>query len=204
MKYKKRKIPIGAIEIDDKIISGELVEELFACDIAACKGACCIEGDLGAPVVEDELAVMEEIYPKVKPYLRKEGRRAIAKQGTTLRDFTGNFSTPLIEGKECAYVVFKDGIAACGIEQAYEAGDISFQKPVSCHLYPVRSYVYKEVERLNYDRWNICSAACVRGKKEGIPVYEFVKDALIRKYGQEFYDQLDTIAKSQKKDRPES
>jgi len=195
MARKKKNNHPGIIEIDDKLISAEVTDELFACDIFKCKGACCVEGDLGAPLEKEELPIMEEIYAQVEPYMRPEGIKAVKAQGTYVRDFTGNYSTPLVEGRECAYVTFKKGIALCAIEQAHAEGKVDFQKPVSCHLYPIRVSSYKEVDRLNYDRWDICSAACSRGEAEGIPVYEFVKDALIRKYGEEFYQVLDTIAK---------
>ncbi|MDP5170884.1 MAG: DUF3109 family protein [Bacteroidia bacterium] len=184
------------IQIEDKLISAEVVEELFHCDIIACKGACCVEGDLGAPLEIAELDILDSIYEKVKPYLRPEGIAAIEAQGKSVLDFTHSYSTPLVNEKECAYVTFDEkGIANCGIEQAWSAGDIAFRKPVSCHLYPIRIREYRDVEVLNYDRWDICSAACSLGVKKGIPVYEFVKDALIRKYGEEFYETLDSIVK---------
>ncbi|MEL6670845.1 MAG: DUF3109 family protein [Bacteroidota bacterium] len=196
MRKKPRKHP-EIIEIDGKYVSGDVKDEMFACDISACKGACCVEGDLGAPLAKEEVGILEEIYPKVKPFMRKEGIRAIQAQGTSIVDIMNMESTPLVKGKECAYVTFKDGIALCAIEGAYLAGEIDFRKPISCHLYPIRAYTYKEVERLNYDRWSICGAACAKGKKEGVMVYEFVKDALIRKYGEDFYETLDAIVKSQ-------
>ncbi len=192
---KKRPPKIhGTIQIDDKLISGELIDEMFHCDIAVCKGACCVEGDLGAPLEDRELGILDEIYPEVRPYLRKEGIEAIEEQGVAVLDFTHAYSTPLVKGKECAYVTFDHkGVASCGIEQAWEDGKIDFRKPVSCHLYPVRIKEYDEFDALNYDRWSICSAACSLGEKKGIPVYEFVKDALIRKYGQAFYDTLEAV-----------
>lgn len=192
---KKKQAYSGIIEIDDKLISADITDELFACDIAKCKGACCVEGDLGAPLEKEELQIMDEIYETVEPYMRAEGKKAVKAQGTYVRDFTGNFSTTLIEGKECAYVTFKNGIALCAIEQAFNDGKLDFQKPISCHLYPIKISSFKEVDRLNYDRWDICSAACNKGEREGIPVYKFVKNALIRKYGEEFYEVLAAIAK---------
>lgn len=184
--------------IEDKLVSGEVTEELFACDLSKCKGACCVQGDLGAPLEKSELKILEEIYPEVEPYLREEGKFAILDQGTSVYDTTGNYSTPLVNGRECAYVVFdKNKVALCGIENAYFDGKISFRKPVSCHLYPIRIKKTKQMEAVNYERWDVCSEACVRGAKEGIKVYEFVKDALIRKYGQNFYDELDALVKVQ-------
>lgn len=200
MGRKKKNTHPDIIEIDDKWISAEVTDELFACDISKCKGACCVEGDLGAPLAKEELPIMEEIYEKVEPYMRPEGIKAVKSQGTYVRDFTGNYSTTLVEGKECAFVTFKKGIALCAIEQAHADGKVDFQKPVSCHLYPIRISSYKKIDRLNYDRWSICSTACSRGEAEGIPVYEFVKDGLIRKYGEDFYKALDFIAKDREKE----
>ena len=186
------------IQLEDKLISGDLASEMFACDLSRCKGACCVEGDLGAPLEEDELAVLAEIYPKVKPFLREEGIRAIEEQGTSLRDFTDGYSTPLVQGRECAYAIFDEkGVALCGIEAAYEAGEVGFRKPISCHLYPIRITQTRKFEALNYDRWHICSPACSRGQAEGIKVYEFLREALIRKYGEEFYENLAALIEAQ-------
>lgn len=183
--------------IDDVLVSPAVVEECFACDILKCKGACCIEGELGAPLEKSELQILDEIYEEVKPYLREKGRQAISDQGTYVFDFTGDYSTPLIDGGECAYVTFSEsGIAMCGIEQAWHDGKIDFQKPISCHLYPVRIVKSKKLEALNYDRWEICSAACHKGAASQTHVYEFVKDALIRKYGEAFYEVLDKAVKN--------
>ncbi|MEM9985465.1 MAG: DUF3109 family protein [Bacteroidota bacterium] len=191
--WRNKKEPV-AIQIEDKLISSELKDQLFACDLSACKGACCVEGDLGAPLEPEELEILEDIYPEVKPFLREQGIEAIEQQGTSVIDFTGEYSTPLVKGRECAYVTFtENGTALCGIEQAHRVGKIEFQKPISCHLYPVRVSKLSAFEALNYDRWDICSAACSLGAKTGIPVYKFVKHALIRKYGQEFYDNLAAI-----------
>ena len=197
MKYRRNPRK-NMIQIEDKLVSGELQEEFFACDVLRCKGACCVEGDLGAPLDRAELEVLDQIYETVKPYLREEGIRAIEEQGNYVLDFTGGYSTTLVEGRECAYATFTpEGIALCGIEQAWQEGKIDFQKPVSCHLYPVRISSYATFEALNYDRWDICSAACSKGAAGGIRVYEFVKDALIRKYGEDFYLALDTVIKDQ-------
>ena len=184
------------VEVEGKLVSKALLGEMFACDIARCKGACCVEGDLGAPLAEDELEILENIYPKVKPYLNKAGKKAIAEQGTSVLDFTRNFSTPLVNGKECAYTIFENGIAFCGIEKAWEAGEVDFKKPISCHLYPIRTHTRNGVEKLNYDRWTICSPACARGENEGIKVYAFLKDAIIRKYGEAFFDALEAVEKA--------
>lgn len=181
--------------VDEVAVSTELNEAFFACDVAKCKGACCVEGDLGAPLEKKELAILEEIYEQVEPYLTEKGKAAIEDQGLYVYEGGEGYSTPLVNGRECAYVTFTDnGIALCGIEKAYLDGKIDFQKPVSCHLYPVRVLKAKGLEALNYDRWSICAMACSRGEAEQIRVYEFVKDGLVRMYGQAFYDQLDEIA----------
>jgi len=193
MKKKKQQ---EIIAIDDILVSGDITEEMFACDIARCKGACCVKGDIGAPLEEEELEILDEIYAKVKPYLSKSGKRAIQDQGTYVWDMD-EYTTPLIEGKECAYTVFDEkGIANCAIERAYNDGEIDFRKPVSCHLYPIRVTKKKNLEALNYDRWDICSPACELGKQTRTKVYEFTQEAIIRKYGQEFYDQLDQLVKT--------
>ena len=184
------------------VISDDLKESNFVCDLARCKGACCVEGDLGAPINLDEREILEKIYPQVKPYLSEKGIQAIEEQGTYVFDEDKEYSTPTIGGKECAYAIYdQKGILKCGIEQAYFEKKISFQKPISCHLYPVRISKYEAFEALNYDRWHICSPACQLGDTLKVPVYKFVKEALIRKYGQEWYDQLIVlIEKPEEKD----
>lgn len=150
-----------------------------------------MEGDLGAPLEQDELPILKEIYDTVKPYLSKEGINAIEEQGTYVLDEDGDYSTPTVDGKECAYAVYDDrGILKCGIEQAHLEGKIDFKKPISCHLYPIRTTKYSEFEALNYDRWDICSPACDLGSQLNVPVYKFLKEPLIRKYGKDWYDEL--------------
>jgi hypothetical protein len=180
-------IPIGKTLVSDEVISNR-----FVCDLKKCKGACCIEGESGAPLEKEELKLIEESYPAVKPFLTADGIKAIEEKGLYLIDDDGDFVTPLIgEGGACAFTVFENGIAACGIEKAYNEGKIPFRKPVSCHLYPVRITAYKNYDAVNYHEWEICSPACKLGKKLSVPVFRFVKDALIRKYGQAWYDELE-------------
>ncbi len=179
------------IEHGKVILSDDVREQFFVCNLEKCKGACCVEGDLGAPLEKDELEVMEKIYPEVEPYLSEEGKKAVQEQGVYVLDEDGDFSTPTIGGKECAYAIYDENrILKCGIEQAWMDGKIDFKKPISCHLYPIRIVRYDEFEAANYDRWSICSPACSLGKELNVPVYKFVKDALVRKYGQEWYDGL--------------
>ena len=183
--------------VQDILISEDVIKEQFLCQLDACKGACCWEGDFGAPLEEEELITLEKIYPAVKPFLRKEGIKAIEENGLYEQADDGEYGTTLINGRDCAYLTYeKNGIAKCGIEKAYEAGAVNFQKPISCHLYPIRVAENKKTgfQALNYDRWDICSAACKAGKKENLPVYRFLKNALIRKYGEDFYDELEAAA----------
>ena len=186
------------IMIKDILISDDLIEEQFMCNLNACKGACCWEGDWGAPLEKEEMKILDNIYKTIKPYLSEAGRELLnEKEKYTYYEEPKEFGTPLLENGACAYMTHDlNGIAQCGIEKAYKDGVIDFKKPISCHLYPVRITSKKEVgfEALNYDRWDICSAACKKGKENQMPVYRFVKDALTRKYGQEFYDELEAAA----------
>lgn len=179
------------IEIGNAIVSLDVFERKFVCNIKACKGQCCIDGDAGAPVDKDELDILDDIFEDVKPYLRKEGVEAIKKQGKYVQDWDGEFVTPLINDKECAYVTFDtNGNASCGIEQAYNDGKISFKKPISCHLYPIRVSKYQNFDALNYHEWEICSDACSLGSELGVYVFDFLKEPLIRKYGEDWYREL--------------
>ncbi|EKB61736.1 DUF3109 family protein [Bergeyella zoohelcum] len=190
------------IQIEDKLISEDIFSEEFVCNISKCKGACCVEGDVGAPLDEEETHILEEIYPKVKPFLRAEGIAAIEAQGTWERDpFDNDFVTPMVENKECAYVIFDEqGVTKCGIEKAYEEGAVDWIKPISCHLYPIRTKKYSSFEAMNYDQWSICSDACTLGRALKVPVYQFLKKPLIRKYGEGFYAQLSQVADEWKKE----
>lgn len=184
------------IQIDDKLISEDIFTEEFVCNLTKCKGACCVEGDVGAPLDKDERAILDEIYPKVKPYLTPEGIKAIEEQGTWTTDPSdGDFVTPMVEGAECVYVTYDErGITKCGIEKAYEDGAVDWQKPISCHLYPIRATEYRTFTALNYHEWPICNDACTLGKELQVPVYKFLKTPIIRKYGEEFYSTLSDAA----------
>ena len=189
------------IQIDDKLISEDLFSEEFVCNLAKCKGICCVEGDAGAPLDEDETKILDEIYPKIKPYLRSEGIQAIEEQGTYTLDFEGDLVTPLVNNAECAYVIFDEkGYTKCAIEKAYEDGAIDWQKPISCHLYPIRITEYSNFSAINYHEWDICSDACTLGKELGIKVYQFLKKPLIRKYGEDFYQTLSEAAEEWEKE----
>lgn len=180
------------LEIGGHLVSEELIKENFICNLEKCKGACCIEGDSGAPLNEDELSILEKIYPKVKPYMTAKGIEAIEQQGTSVKDFEGDYTTTCVDtNKECAYVTWENGITKCAIEKAYEDKVIDWKKPISCHLYPIRLTQYPEFDMLHYDRWSICSDACTLGNEHIVKVYQFLKEPLIRKYGADWYDELE-------------
>ena len=179
------------ILIDNTCISDDIEDQLFVCNLDKCKGACCVEGDSGAPLEEEELAILDAIYPFVEPYLSEAGKEVIAKEGTYTKDFEGDYVTPVIDGRECVYAIYDEkNVLKCGIEAAYLDGKIGFKKPISCHLYPIRVTKYDQYHALNYDRWDICSPACSFGKELGVPVYKFLKDPLIRAYGENWYGEL--------------
>jgi len=186
-------------QLGKTIVSEEILERDFVCNLSACKGNCCIDGDAGAPLSAEETKIMEEIYPKVKPYLRPEGIAAIEAQGTWVKGEDGDFETTLIEGKDCAYVIFDGATALCGIEQAYNEGIVDWKKPVSCHLYPIRVKDFSEFTAVNYDKWDICDDACTLGKELQFPVYKFVKEALVRRFGEDWYLELEKVALDLKK-----
>ena len=180
------------IQVQDVLLSEELFTERFACDLGKCKGACCVEGESGAPLEEGELNVLEEIQDELQPYLTEKGKEAIASQGAFIVDSDGDYVTPLVNGKECAYTTFdKDGTAKCGIEQAWRAGDVKFMKPASCHLYPIRIAKLHDMEALNYHQWPICEPARSCGADLKLPVFRFLKQPLIRRYGEAWYQELE-------------
>lgn len=182
--------------IGDALVSLELFEQKFICDLQKCRGHCCVEGVAGAPVEKAEGDMLNSILVKIKPYMREEGLKAIKKHGAVVKDNDGDMVTPLVHGEECAYAVFKDGIAKCAIEQAYFDGKINFRKPISCHLYPIRISNVGGLEALNYHEWEICTTAVHKGNKEGVPVYKFLKEALIRRYGKKWYEELEETAEA--------
>jgi len=184
------------IEIGKTLISENIIEEKFVCNIAACKGECCVQGDAGAPLVESEKKILEDIFEDVKPFITAKGIESVEKFGAWTTDEFDELVTPLIDGKECAYTVFDDnGVAKCGIEDAYNAGVIKWRKPQSCHLYPIRVTQYSEFAAVNYHEWDICSSACVLGEELKVPVYKFLKEPLITQFGEDWYSELEVVAK---------
>ena len=186
-------------QLNKTIISEEILEKEFVCNLSACKGACCVDGDAGAPLTQEETQILVDIYPKVKPFLRPEGIQAIEEQGAFVIGTDGEYETTLIEGKDCAYVIFDGQTALCGIEQAYNEGIVDWKKPVSCHLYPIRVKEYTDFAAVNYHKWHICSDACALGKELQVPIYKFVKEALVRKFGEQWYQELEKVAEEMKK-----
>lgn len=178
------------IVLDNSIVSDDLNAVCFACDLQHCKGACCIEGDAGAPLEEEEIALLEDQIDAIKPFMTLNGIREIEQNGVFDYDSDGEFVTPLIRGRECAYICFDEGIARCAIEEAFIAGKIAFHKPISCHLYPIRITKTSTGDLINYHQWPICDGALKKGKKEQIPLVSFVKEALIRKYGKPWFESL--------------
>ena len=186
------------LQIGKTIVSDDILDRDFVCNLSACKGECCVAGAAGAPVTDDERAILEREYENVKPYLRPEGIASIEQQGTWI-DRDGEYETPLVQGEECAYVIFDEkNTALCGIEAAYRAGKTDFYKPVSCHLYPIRVTEYSSFTALNYHRWPICNPACSLGKELQVPIYKFLKESLTRHFGEGWYAKLEAIAESRK------
>ncbi|HEX3935175.1 MAG TPA: DUF3109 family protein [Puia sp.] len=186
------------IAIDNILVSDAVVREQFVCDLLKCKGGCCEDGDAGAPLEKEEMNRINEVYEIVKPYLTAAGVREIEKNGRYQYDREFGWVTPTIEGKMCAYG-FRDskGIIKCGLEQAYYDGKTTWKKPISCHLYPIKTGKTKAGEVVNYEpRETLCRPACIQGKKLKVPVYIFLKEALIRKYGEEFYRTLTEVAET--------
>ena len=184
------------IEIDDKIISTEILTTRFSCDISRCKGICCVEGNSGAPLEAEEADELEAAYDTFRPYMKPEGIEAVERQGFMVVDVDGDYTTPLINDAECAYSYTENGITLCAIEKAYREGKCPVNKPVSCHLYPIRVIRFSNgTFGLNYHRWSICSPALHCGEKKGIPLYRSLKEPIIRRFGEEFYKALDAADK---------
>jgi hypothetical protein len=184
------------LEIGKTLVSLEIINSNFHCNPKICKGACCIYGDSGAPLEPEEAGTLEQILPALRPYLSEKSFYALETTGTSIVDIEKDLVTPLNEGKECAYTVFEKGIARCAIEKAFFDGAIAFRKPMSCFLYPIRIKKYSRFDAINYDRWDICQAAMKLGDKKQLPVYRFTKEALIAKYGQEWYRELEAAAEN--------
>jgi hypothetical protein len=182
------------LQIDDKLISFDVFEKHFCCDLPQCLGNCCVFGQSGAPLEKEEIEMLESEIQIIESYLKPSGLKAIKKQGVAIKDFDGDMVTPLINGEECAYSIDVDGITFCAIERAWLDGKVKFRKPISCHLYPIRVKKYSTFTAINYDQWSICEPARALGVKEGIPVYKFLKESITRAFGQKFYDEVEATA----------
>lgn len=180
------------IEIDDKIVSADLLRECFACDLSRCKGICCVEGNAGAPLDAEEIGELEAEYEHYKSYMTPDGVEAVERQGFAVLDEDGDLTTPLVHDAECAYACVENGVTLCAIEKAWRDGRTQFRKPISCHLYPIRLVRFANgAVGLNYHRWNVCAPARECGRKLGIPVYKALKEPILRRFGEEFYKALE-------------
>jgi hypothetical protein len=191
------------IEIGNCMISRDIVEKKFACNLYKCKGTCCVQGDSGAPLDDDELKIIEKAYPKIKHYLRQISVDTIEKLGSYVIDYDNEFVTPLVNERECAYVIFDGEIAKCAFEKANNEGIIDFKKPLSCHLYPIRIQKLKYYDAANYDIWDICNPAREFGNETNVPIYKFSEMALIRKYGKKWYTELKLITREMERRKSE-
>ncbi len=197
------------IDIDGKIVSTDILTEKFLCDLTKCKGICCVEGNAGAPLElritnyelrewegQSEGEILKREYSAYKPYMTAEGIEAVERQGFAVIDSDGDLVTPLVGDAECAYSYNKDGVTLCAIEKAFEKGETTFRKPVSCHLYPIRVVKFGDGSLgLNYHRWAVCEGARQLGKQKGVPVYKMLRDAIVRRFGEEFYEALEAAEK---------
>lgn len=187
-------------QIGDVLISDEVLTERFICDLQDCKGACCIEGDAGAPLELDEVLELEEVLPVIWDGLDLQARKVINKQGVAYTDPEGQLVTSIVNGKDCVFTCYDEkGCCFCAIEKAFREGKTKFRKPISCYLYPIRVKQVGDMEALNYNRWNICKAAVLLGQKENVRVYEFLKEPLIRKFGEAWYQELTEAVEELKK-----
>ncbi len=188
------------VEIQDKIVSTQIFERKFVCDLNACKGACCIKGDAGAPLTVEEASIIEDELEHILPYMRQEGVDAVNQTGVFYIDQDNDMGTTLVNNEECAFVFFDEkGITKCAIEKAHSEGKIDFIKPISCHLYPIRVKQFNDFTALNYNEWDICEPACACGEKLDVPVYRFLKTPIIRAFGETFYEELIVVDEELKK-----
>ena len=178
------------IQIEDKIISLDVLQKQFVCDLSACRGACCVEGDSGAPLEDHEKEIIEKDIEMIKSHMTDQGIKEIDTKGVAVYDDDGDLTTPLVNNRECAFSIYEDGILKCAIEKTFLDGKTNFKKPMSCHLFPIRIKSYKDFDAINYERLDICNSARKCGEKLKVPVYIFLKESLIRKYGEAWYQEL--------------
>ena len=189
-------------QIGETLISSEILEEEFICNLEACKGACCIEGDAGAPLLKEEIPILEKELSSILPYLDSKGKEVINSVGFYEMDARdGEPVTTCVGGKACSFVTFDEGKVLCGIEQAFYDNKTEFLKPISCHLYPIRLSKVGDLIALNYHKWDICSDACKLGSEKKVNLFEFLKEPLIRAFGEEWYEEVKEVAKAYKESK---
>lgn len=192
------------IQIDDAIVALDIVEENFICDLSACKGSCCVEGESGAPLETEEVEILKNLLPIVWDDLSPEAQKWITENDVAYEDYDGEMVTSIINGKDCVFTYYDEkGVCKCTIEKAYKEGKTDFYKPISCHLYPIRLQKYKDFTAVNYHRWRVCKAAVALGDREGLRIYQFLKEPLIRKFGEAWYNELCIAADEYKKMKEE-
>ena len=190
------------LQIDDTIISLDVLESQFICDLAKCKGQCCVDGDAGAPLEKEENDQINEILPIIWDELSPKAQELINKQGISYNDYDGELVTSIINGKDCVFTYFdEEGIWKCVIDNAFREGRTSVPKPISCHLYPIRLQKYRDFTSVNYHRWSVCKPAVEFGQKEGVELYKFLKEPLIRKFGEKWYEELNEAAELLKEEK---
>lgn len=183
------------IQIDDTLVSLDVIEKFFLCDLSHCKGECCVEGDSGAPLEPGEVEELEKVLPVVWNDLSEKAKAVIDRQGVSYVDEEGDRVTSIVDGKDCVFTCYdSDGTCKCAVEKAFREGKTSFYKPVSCHLYPVRITEYPDFKAVNYHKWDVCKAAALLGEKERVRVYQFLKEPLVRKFGEQWYTALEECA----------
>ncbi len=184
------------IDIDGKIVSTDIITEKFLCDLGRCKGICCVEGNAGAPLETEEARVLAEEYSAYKPFMTAEGVAEVERQGFAVIDADGDLTTPLVGNAECAYSYRADGVTLCAVEKAWAEGLTTFRKPMSCHLYPIRVVKFGDGSLgLNYHRWAVCEGARVLGHEKGVPMFRMLREAIVRRFGDEFYSALEAAEK---------
>ena len=188
------------IQIDNVIVSLDVLRAKFCCDLEACHGYCCVEGDAGAPIDEDEVAELEKALPIVWNDLSEKAKAIINKQGVVYRDNDGDLVTSIVEGKDCVFTCYDgNGCCFCALEKAFRVGNLKFHKPISCHLYPIRMSSIGSCKALNYHRWDVCKAAVVLGESKDISLYKFLREPLVRKFGEAWYAELEETIKELKR-----
>lgn len=188
------------IQVQDTIISDDIFEECFICDLCKCKGQCCVDGESGAPLLQEEFEQIQRILPQIWDDLSDKAKKLIDKQGIAYTDYDGELVTSIINGEECVFTFFdSDGICKCAIDNAYRDGKIDVEKPISCHLYPIRINQYKDYAAVNYHRWSVCKPAVDLGNKEGVKIYQYLKEPLIRRFGKDWYHEVCEAAEYVKK-----